>query len=137
MKEYIALDGCVHGGIYEIDSRNLSFGVFNSNCNGFIGIRHKFGHDYLFTEYHWDTGEPYGTVKPIKFMSQCPDNILISEELRYECAATGREIKFDLDTKHYKYVDDGSSMPKELYKIRAIENKALFDLLKKIRSENQ
>lgn len=48
-------------GIYRIHSRNLSHGVYNG-IDGFTGIREKFGSTYLFTEYLWEQGPPYGTV---------------------------------------------------------------------------
>ncbi len=66
MKEdnYISLTECTHRGIYKLSSRNLSLGVFNKPSNGFIGIREKFGDLYLFTEYHWDNGPPFGTACP-------------------------------------------------------------------------
>ena len=49
-------------GIYRIHSRNLDIGVFNG-VDGFIGIREKFGSTYLFTEYLWEQGPPFGTVR--------------------------------------------------------------------------
>ena len=52
--DYIPLNECKKGFLYEIHSRNLDFGVFDGN-DGFIGIREKFGKRYLFTEYHWET----------------------------------------------------------------------------------
>lgn len=64
--DYIPLEQCRHGYLYQIHCRNLSLGIFNKNTNGFIGIRTKFGDRYLFTEYHYDTGAPFGTVHPHK-----------------------------------------------------------------------
>ena len=61
---YIPLDDCKHGGLYRVSARNFDLGVYDEATHGFIGIRHKFGELYLFTEFHWDTGEPYGTAKP-------------------------------------------------------------------------
>ena len=61
----IPLKKCEIGVLYKIHSRNLQYGIFNGK-DGFIGIRTKFGQKYLFTEFHWDTGPPYGTVKPIE-----------------------------------------------------------------------
>ena len=55
------IDECIKGRIYKIRCRNFSFGVCNGT-DGFIGIRTKFNSRFLFTEYHWDTGAPYGTV---------------------------------------------------------------------------
>lgn len=70
---YIPLTECIHGKLYRIRSRNLTLGVFNSETNGFIGIREKFDDRYLFTEYHWDLGASFcGTVKPKELLEECP-----------------------------------------------------------------
>jgi len=69
---YIPLDECRHGGLYKIHARNFYLGVFNFLNSGFIGVREKFGNKFLFTEFHWDTGPPFGTVKPIKLIEECP-----------------------------------------------------------------
>jgi hypothetical protein len=63
---------CKNGGLYKINSRNLAFGVYREESKGFVGIREKFGNVYLFEEYHWDTGAPFGTVKPQEFLEVCP-----------------------------------------------------------------
>jgi hypothetical protein len=81
MDNYIALGDCKHGQVYKINSRNLSFGVFKMGVYGFIGIREKFGSRYLFTEFHWDTGAPFGTVMPIKVICMLPSNIMVNETL--------------------------------------------------------
>lgn len=62
---YIPLSDCIDGNIYVLKSRNLTSGIFIKEENGFIGIREKFGHLYLATEYHYDTGAPFGTAKPL------------------------------------------------------------------------
>lgn len=67
----IPLKECKHGYLYLIDCRNLELGVFNKEDNGFIGIRTKFGSRYLFTEYHWDTGAPFGTTNPLEEIEEC------------------------------------------------------------------
>lgn len=72
VKKYIPIDSCKHGHTYRINSRNLSFGVYDKDKKGFVGIRYKFGERYLFTEYHWDTGAPFGTVCPQKELEECP-----------------------------------------------------------------
>ncbi|MEK7251441.1 MAG: hypothetical protein AAB209_13575 [Bacteroidota bacterium] len=69
---YIPLSDCKHGWLYEIRSRNLTLGVFRSDQKGFVGIREKLGHVYLFVEFHWDTGAPFGTVKPLRLIERCP-----------------------------------------------------------------
>jgi hypothetical protein len=72
--KYIALADCKISHIYKIYARNFKIGVFDGS-DGFIGIREKFGSRYLFTEYHWDTGEPHGTVKPIEDIGELPSEI--------------------------------------------------------------
>lgn len=68
----IPIDQCLHGHLYALDSRNLSCGVYCSDTNGFIGIREKYGELYLFEEFHWDTGPPHGTAKPLTLICECP-----------------------------------------------------------------
>jgi hypothetical protein len=77
-KNYISLDQCIKGNLYRIDSRNLILGIFDGKT-GFIGIRAKFGNKYLFTEYHWDQGPPFGTVQPKEDLGLVPDDFEIYE----------------------------------------------------------
>lgn len=70
--QYIPLAKCKHGWLYKIESRNLILGVYREDKKGFVGIRQKFGQEFLFVEFHWDTGAPFGTVKPQKRLEQCP-----------------------------------------------------------------
>jgi hypothetical protein len=90
---YIPLDLCKRGHVYRVRSRNLRYAVFDGE-HGFIGIRTKFGDRYLFTEDHWDTGEPHGTVKPYEDSGPVPDGIEVSEsskELMEYLAKVGPE----------------------------------------------
>jgi hypothetical protein len=70
-RKYIPLEECKDGYLYRISSRNLAFGVYRAEAKGFVGIREKFGNEYLFTEFHYDTGAPFGTVFPKKELEQC------------------------------------------------------------------
>lgn len=67
----IPLTDCKKGYTYAINSRNLGFGVYDGD-QGFVGIREKFYNFYLFTEYHYDQGPPFGTVRPFKELEACP-----------------------------------------------------------------
>ena len=118
MKKYIPIPECVNGGFYRIDSRNLSFGVYSEKTKGFVGIREKFGDEYLFTEYHYDTGPPFGTVFPEELLERCPlePNELISTIYTEEIAKTIRSSK-------------------KLGDIIRVENKELFAWLDKKRRE--
>lgn len=82
--EHIPIEECKHGGLYRISSRNLSLGVFNEAAQGFIGVRGKFGCYYLFTEYHWDIGVPFGTVRPEELLEMVPDEIPPTEDVIVE-----------------------------------------------------
>lgn len=80
---YIKLDKCRHGYLYRLRSRNLSFGIYNKDNKGFIGIRTKFGSKFLDTEYHWDTGAPYGTACPQIEVGKCPVEDFLDKEKNY------------------------------------------------------
>src|SRR5690242_8016495 len=72
--EYISLNDCEDGFIYKIKSRNLKFGLFIKERNGFLGIRTKFNTRFLFMEYHWDADTSFGTVKPKEKLHFVPGN---------------------------------------------------------------
>lgn len=109
----IPLSECRHGGLYRIDARNFSLGVFNEHLQGFIGIREKFFDYFLFTEYHWDTGAPYGTVSPLEFLEMCPHNPM--EQI--VAPATQEDVDRQISPK----IKVGEVIRRE--------NKALFDWL--------
>lgn len=66
--EYIPLKECIDNHLYIIQARNSNLGIFNEHNSSFTISRFKFSLNYLFEELHWDTGEPYGTVKPLKVL---------------------------------------------------------------------
>ena len=78
-KNIIPLSKCRNGWVYKLSSRNLTFGVFVQAANGFIGMRKKFGHQYLATEYHSDTGEPFGTAYPEEELEPAPPGLVLKE----------------------------------------------------------
>jgi len=104
-KNYISLDECEDRAIYSLFARNLSVGVFYKEKKGFIGIREKFGEEYLFIENHWDIGAPFGSAKPLEKIGMASDDVVVATSLT--------ELK-----------PDGSSV--------AVRNKALFDFLKNV-----
>lgn len=105
IQQYLKIQECKHGYLYELHSRNLTYGVYNSENSGFIGIRTKFKSRYLFTEYHWDTGSPFGTVKPSKEIEPCQQKIIIADNLGSECLNCFELVDFNQDRKwfHLKY----------------------------------
>lgn len=64
--------------LYYILGRKSHLGIWIPKKKGFIISRFKFDRNYLFLEYHWDIGIPYGTVKPFIEIEEVPfDNIEI------------------------------------------------------------
>lgn len=75
--------------IYRLSSRNLVIGVWRAEENGFIGIREKFGDEYLFTEYEHDFDPHFGTARAMEDMG-----IDVPAEIRLHENAV-REIEID------------------------------------------
>ncbi len=74
--DYLGMEELEDQYAYKIFARNAYAGVWVKSKKGFIISRYKIGpRPYLFIEYHWDTGEPLGTVKPLEFIEKCPFEI--------------------------------------------------------------
>ncbi len=95
-EDFVPMSKCKKGFLYRIHSRNLSFGVYDGE-GGFVGIRVKFGQSYLFTEFHWDRGAPYGTVKPLEEVCPLPSDIPCTERQVHEYGNSDYAV--DPDTK--------------------------------------
>jgi hypothetical protein len=107
---YLTLDECKNGFLYRLASRNLSYGVFREGVKGFVGIREKFGDYFLFTEYHWDTGPPFGTVHPLEELEPVPEGMALEESLGTVCEQTNRPAVYFSD---WRYRDDGEPCVEE------------------------
>jgi len=83
LKEYIKIKECQDGYTYFINARNSHVGIYKSSDKSFTISRFKFGHNYLFDEYHWDTGSPYGTVKPVHMIEKAPVGASEDDTLKY------------------------------------------------------
>lgn len=105
----IPLADCKPRWLYYVPCRNFSLGVFHEEEKGFIGLREKFGSVFLATEYHWDTGAPYGTAVPIEALEPIPDDMELSEgstALReWMFAAVERHLE-SLEEKNKAYYDE-------------------------------
>lgn len=148
---YIPLLECKPRTIYRLNSRNLSFGVFTPENNEFIGIREKFGQEYLFAENHYDTGAPYGTVKPKEVIGEVPEDIEIGEFLGMMDSKTKRFLFWDKTpdesgqdrdyiggrkwqrVKGWFYKDTGEPVPYPRNPIMAVDNEKLFEFLKSVK----
>lgn len=95
----IPKDRCLGRRLYRIRSRNLRFGVYNPETGGFLGIRQKFESRYVFEEYHWDNGPPFGTVRPLEDLGiDLPESILLRERLPGSWDQTGtRKVEWRPD----------------------------------------
>ena len=78
--DHIPLEDCKDGFIYRLGSRNLRYGIFNKETKGFTGIRTKFDSVFLFEEYHWDIGAPYGTAHPVEEIMELSSELPISDD---------------------------------------------------------
>ena len=130
--EYIKIQDCENRHLYKLNSRNLTYGIFEEDEKGFVGIREKFGDEYLFTEYHWDIGEPIGTVHPVKKLIKLPDDIMLSEYIKTIDKKTGREVTFDYPIstggRGWCFVD--TDTPSADIKPTTVKNDKLFQWLK-------
>jgi hypothetical protein len=91
----IPLAELVDRRIYRITSRNLVVGVWHAERSGFMGIRSKFNEEYLFTEYHWETGGRYGTAHALEDTGESiPDDIRFKESLPTIDSINGRLVEF-------------------------------------------
>jgi hypothetical protein len=86
----IPMAECKDRYTYRIASRNLLFGVFRAATGGFLGLRNKFSHIYIFEEYHWEASETYGTVQPIEELEILPEEIILDTDLGSECSVCGK-----------------------------------------------
>ena len=90
---YLALEDCKKGKVYQIRSRNLDIAVFDGD-SGFIGIRTEINDSgSLFTEYyHNEANGHVGTVRPIKEIGEVPDWIPLVTGFSGVCRNCGRNI---------------------------------------------
>ncbi len=74
--DYLRMKELKNRHCYKIYARNAYVGVWVKSNKSFMISRYKVGATpYLFHEYHWDIGEPLGTVKPIALIELFPFQI--------------------------------------------------------------
>lgn len=143
MTTLVPLKDCIKGRVYRLCCRNLRVGVFDGR-DGFIGIRKKFGHRYLFTEYHWEQGAPFGTVSGAVDMEiDVPADIPIAEGLGSIDENTDRPLAHDGEATNPHYPDkkgwwrytDTDEVAGPEVRALGLMNKALFELLDRIQAD--
>ena len=93
----IPMEACQDRQLYRLRSRNLRLGVYSAATHGFLGIREKFGARFAAEEYHWDTGPPFGTAKPLEeLLEQLPEAIVLMEILPGTvCRTCGGPVEYN------------------------------------------
>lgn len=81
--ERIHEESLEHNGLYEIRARNSCAGIYNYDKRCFTIARTKFNFDYLFEEYDWNTGRPYGTAVPHRKIEDAPTFRNDGDKLEY------------------------------------------------------
>lgn len=71
MPDYIKMDALLPYGLYKIEARNASYGIWLPMESGFAISRIKFGDNFLFVEFHWDC-LAFATAKPINLIERSP-----------------------------------------------------------------
>jgi hypothetical protein len=70
--------------------------VYCGRTQSFYGIRSKFGKRFITNEYHWDTGEPYGTCEPILNLDiLLPEDIELTDDIGTYCKNCKRDVYFE------------------------------------------
>ena len=97
--EYIRMPDLKAGFTYLIVARNAHIGIWIPENRSFLISRFKFGDNYLFEEYHWDTGEPHGTVKPQCEIEKAPFELKIikSNPIPWEESEKQKQIRLYLN----------------------------------------
>lgn len=128
----MTMDQMENRRVYWLQSRNLRVGVWNLATQGFIGVRHKFGDTYLFTEYHYDSSPTIGTAMPLEGVDDLwiPDGVLLNERLPGSWCGEqlDREVRFQGDLPagdRWRHVDDGTTCRES----RVLDNQELLDIL--------
>lgn len=132
METGIPMAACIKGRLYKFNARNFFVGVYDGD-QGFIGIRTKFGGRFLDTEYHWDQGPPYGTVREVEDTGiDCPTDIRLRTDLGTVDRITGRPMEFDRPVKDggrgWYFTDTGEAVGPDAKPCRD-SNRALLQWL--------
>lgn len=100
--DQIPLDQLEDGRVYKVTSRNLVVGAWRARTRSFIGLREKFDNRFLFEEFHYDNGPPFGTA----WATQA-SNITTAIPERYWDPAKGDALRRLLMPLHFDILEEG------------------------------
>ena len=86
-----------HRRLYKIRSRNLNYGIYDSENSRFIGIREKINSRFIDSAYIPDDG----TITVINALDVLPEEISLKYALGNTDAANGRYIALNKDGKWF------------------------------------
>jgi hypothetical protein len=97
------------GYLYEIDARNQNRGIWFESVKGFEIARRKFDDVFLFIEYEWETGPPFGTARAFREIEKAPEGLSDAERLKYLLSHSGMTTyechRFFKDKSYRKWVE--------------------------------
>jgi len=133
-EDHIEPDQLVHRQVYRVASRNLLVGVWDSERQGFVGIREKFNDKYLAVEYEYDL--QHGTARGVEVLDLAvPGSVSLKLSLGTVDSITGRPVEFVKDSDSsgplvhgtWHYVDDDTVGEKP--SPQSVPNEELYALL--------
>jgi hypothetical protein len=101
MPDYIKMDALIPYGLYKIEARNASYGIWLPMEAGFAISRIKFGDNFIFVEYHWDCPS-FATAKPINLIEQSP---FIGKDFDYVEKTNSRGEMYHDWRKHHEVIE--------------------------------
>jgi len=102
---YMPMDDMKPYYLYRVHCRNSRYGLWLPDQNGCMGRRQKFHDWFLFTEYHYDTGPPYGTLKPMRELEKSPFGPKDFEMKTFK-GKYGEYMKEASYTEMFKYLEE-------------------------------
>lgn len=110
--------------LYRITSRNLKYGIYDSEKSRFIGIREKINSRFIDSAYvHED-----GTITVIEALDTLPEEISLKYALGNTDITTGRYINLNKDGKWF-FLDNNEQC--DSIKPTLIEDELIFKWLDK------
>lgn len=98
---YIPMDELKPFYFYRIRARNARYGIWLPKEQGFMIRREKFGDYFTFIEYHWNTGAPFGTVRPLKELE--PTGFIHDDFLNKKVTRGGNT--YFMEAKYYEIME--------------------------------